>query len=123
MPTNGQQDEYTLKKLTEIYMKNRNPEALLMQTRAGTGELRVLIRHAREPGVARVRFLPPANTKGDFTPDIEVTWKNGKTTFVEVRTMTQASPWLSCSHSHAADVLVFQICVDVSLSRQNASCR
>jgi len=87
-------DEYTLKKLTEMYSNNRNPEALLMQARAGTGELRVLIRHAREPGVKGVRFVKPTNVKGEVTPDIEITWTNGKVSFVEVRTMTEASPWL-----------------------------
>jgi hypothetical protein len=87
-------DPYTLQKLTEIYRNNRNPEALLMHARAGTGELRVLIRHAREPGVVRARFLRPSNKPGDVTPDIELTFKNGSTRFVEVRTMTEASPYL-----------------------------
>jgi hypothetical protein len=87
-------DEYTLKKLTEIYSNNRNPEAILMQARSGTGELRVLVRHAREPGVKSVRFVKPTNVKGEVTPDIEITRTDGKVTFVEVRTMTEASPGL-----------------------------
>ena len=87
--------KYTLDKLVEIYMRNRNPEALLFQARAGSGELRVLIRHARQPGVRTVRFVPPTNVKGEHTPDIEIVWQKGKPTYVEVRTMTDAPAWMT----------------------------
>jgi hypothetical protein len=84
-------DAATLEKLSQIYGNYQNPEAFLKAARAGTGELRVLVRASKMPGVKCVRFLRPA--RGTVTPDIEVEMRDGRRTYVEVRTLTQAPDW------------------------------
>lgn len=81
-------DEATLEKVTEIFTVNRIDDALLQRARANNGELRAIFREGKSGGVKRVRFLRVIQGKGERTPDIEVTMKDGTKKFVEVRTVT-----------------------------------
>lgn len=83
-------DAYTMRRIAQIADLNKTPEGYLLQARAGSGEMRALVREGRGTGVRSVRFLAPSGRKGDRTPDIEVTMQDGTKRFVEVRTITEA---------------------------------
>ena len=83
-------DAFTRKELERIFRAHRNEAFPLDQARAKSGEMRTAARESRDPNVKSIRFLEPAQKKGDRTPDLEVTMKDGSIRFVEVRTFTGA---------------------------------
>jgi hypothetical protein len=85
-----------MQKLREIYGNYQKPDAFLKAARAGIGEMRAIVRASKAPGVKLVRFLRPA--QGRVTPDIEVEMHDGRRSYVEVRTLTQAPNWTQMKH-------------------------
>ena len=88
-------DPYTLERLNDIFARagalpTEGWERIAR--RADLGELRTLMRYARQSDVQRVRFLRPRQAAGSRTPDIEVLRRGeSQPEFVEVRTLTQES--------------------------------